>query len=96
MAEKLELPAEMAKKFIKNYYARYPGVKLFQQKVASEVQASRKPSKFRTNGVITHAVAADWGTTVGDIWRAIQTGDTYVNVHTDANPGGEIRGQLTP
>jgi len=48
MAEKLELPVEMAKKFIKNYYARYPGVKRFQEKVSSEVQASRKPSKYRT------------------------------------------------
>ena len=48
MAEKLELPVELAKKFIKNYYARYPGVKLFQEKVASSVQASRKPSKHRT------------------------------------------------
>jgi hypothetical protein len=29
-----------------------------------------------------------------DVIAAIQSGDTYVNVHTPANPGGEIRGQL--
>ncbi len=27
---------------------------------------------------------------------AIQAGSTYVNVHTPANPGGEIRGQVVP
>jgi len=26
---------------------------------------------------------------------AMRTGNTYVNVHTTGNPGGEIRGQIT-
>jgi hypothetical protein len=29
----------------------------------------------------------------GPILRAIKTGTTYVNIHTDKYPGGEIRGQ---
>ena len=29
-----------------------------------------------------------------DLAAAIRAGDTYVNVHTVANPGGEVRGQL--
>ena len=32
--------------------------------------------------------------TLADVIAAIESGDTYVNVHTDENPGGEIRGQL--
>jgi hypothetical protein len=30
-----------------------------------------------------------------DLVQAIMTGNAYVNVHSQANPGGEIRGQLT-
>ena len=30
-----------------------------------------------------------------DMFQAIIGGNTYVNVHSSANPGGEIRGQLT-
>jgi len=29
-------------------------------------------------------------------YKAFQAGETYVNVHTQANKGGEIRGQLRP
>lgn len=29
-------------------------------------------------------------------FKAYKAGDLYVNVHTDANKGGEIRGQLKP
>lgn len=32
--------------------------------------------------------------TYAEALAAIRDGDTYINVHTDANPGGEIRGQL--
>ncbi|MCC6454605.1 MAG: CHRD domain-containing protein [Caldilineaceae bacterium] len=34
------------------------------------------------------------GATLDDLIAAIVSGNTYVNVHTSANPGGEIRGQL--
>lgn len=29
-----------------------------------------------------------------DIMAALESGDTYVNVHAQAHPGGEIRGQI--
>jgi hypothetical protein len=31
-----------------------------------------------------------------DQMKAFKAGDLYVNVHSAANPGGEIRGQLKP
>lgn len=33
--------------------------------------------------------------TPDDMFQAILGGNSYVNVHSSANPGGEIRGQLT-
>ncbi|WP_411967184.1 CHRD domain-containing protein [Haloferax sp. YSSS75] len=37
--------------------------------------------------------ACGW-TSIEDVYEAIQSGEAYVNVHTVANPSGEIRGQL--
>ena len=34
------------------------------------------------------------GKTVADLVNTFKSGDAYVNVHTDANPDGEIRGQI--
>jgi hypothetical protein len=31
-----------------------------------------------------------------DLIAKMRSGETYVNVHTEANPGGEIRGQIVP
>jgi hypothetical protein len=34
------------------------------------------------------------GKTIGDLIKMIKSKDAYVNVHTDKNPAGEIRGQI--
>jgi CHRD domain len=35
------------------------------------------------------------GKQLSDLITMINNGDAYVNVHTEANPKGEIRGQLS-
>ena len=44
-----------------------------------------------TDSVLTGPMA---GQTLADLQTAMTSGDTYVNVHTDDHPDGEIRGQL--
>lgn len=34
------------------------------------------------------------GQTIADLVELIESGEAYVNVHTDQNPGGEVRGQI--
>ena len=50
------------------------------------------------NATVTDAnvVNPACGSTLADLLSSMQAGQTYVNVHTVANPGGEVRGQLQP
>ena len=52
--------------------------------------------KWIDNATITGASIINnvCGATLSQLAQAMQDGDVYVNVHTIANPGGEIRGQL--
>ena len=54
------------------------------------------------NAGVKHALPATAGVKVGT-WTYLEAdeanilaGLTYINIHTSANPGGEIRGQITP
>jgi Cu/Zn superoxide dismutase len=51
-----------------------------------------------TGGTITSADLKGplSGKQISDLIRLIEDGKAYVNVHTDQNPDGEIRGQLAP
>lgn len=57
---------------------------------------------FTGSGTLTSSFTApDAGNgcgwvTLDDVVNAMASGNTYVNVHTNAHPGGEIRGQLQP
>lgn len=48
------------------------------------------------NGTITADMLAGpmEGMTVADLITAMKDGNTYVNIHTEQNPNGEIRGQI--
>jgi hypothetical protein len=50
---------------------------------------------FRLNETAFVARPAQGINTMDDIIQAIVAGGAYVNIHTQQNPGGEIRGQLT-
>lgn len=53
------------------------------------------PLTFRL-GVAAFTARPEIGiATMADAIQAIVGGNSYVNIHTSANPGGEIRGQLT-
>lgn len=50
---------------------------------------------FRTGGGATFHARPELGiNTFDDLIQAMMNGNAYVNVHTSANPAGEIRGQL--
>ena len=58
-------------------------------------------STVTINGILAEATVSEpnagnacgWSD-LADVAAALESGDTYVNVHTNANPGGEIRGQI--
>jgi hypothetical protein len=61
--------------------------------------AAPKPGKFTgvlATGTITAAdlVGPLQGKTIADLVTDIKAGNAYVNIHTTANPSGEIRGQI--
>jgi hypothetical protein len=55
-----------------------------------------KVSGALASGTITEAnlVGPLKGKTLADFLEQLRSGDTYVNVHSKAHPGGELRGQI--
>lgn len=59
------------------------------------------PEGDSTNGPIAQGILTDSsligplaGQTIADLIAEIEAGNAYVNVHTQANPAGEVRGQI--
>ena len=68
-----------------------PVVTLYKSDTPS-AQMSRKLAKRNITSNILEGPMA--GKQISDLITAMQNGGTYVNVHTQQNPNGEIRGQI--
>jgi hypothetical protein len=62
-----------------------------------------KTPSAKTNGLLSKGTITATnlegplkGKQISDLISMIKSGNAYVNVHTEANPKGEIRGQLSP
>ena len=67
--------------------------------VANLFTGPKKEGKFSGDLAMGTLTANDlsgdlMGKSLDDLVQIIKAGDAYVNVHTDANPDGEIRGQI--
>jgi hypothetical protein len=67
--------------------------------LANLFSGPKREGKFRGNLSQASITANDLkgdlkGKSINDLVALIKSGEAYVNVHTDANPGGEIRGQI--
>ena len=61
------------------------------------MQSSRPINGTLAQGNITSSdlMGSLAGKSVSDLLSKMQSGEAYVNVHTEANPNGEIRGQIS-
>lgn len=60
---------------------------------AAVATCSTGPGKLRVEGVITEDLVSG-DLSLADVVALMESGQTYVNVHTDLNAAGEIRGQI--
>ncbi len=60
---------------------------------AAVATCSTGPGKLRVEGVITEDLVGG-GLSLADVVALMESGQAYVNLHTDLNGAGEIRGQI--
>ncbi len=63
---------------------------------AVETCTTSDDGTLRVRGHIGAGLLAEWGITAGELAATMRDGLAYVNVHTDLNPAGEVRGQIGP
>jgi len=61
---------------------------------AVETCTTSDKGTLHVHGRISADLLADWGLSAGELATAMADGLTYLNVHTDLNPAGEVRGQI--
>ncbi len=60
-----------------------------------QIKQSSGPTLAEGNITSSDLMGSIAGKSVSELVAKMQSGKTYVNVHTDGNPNGEIRGQIT-
>jgi len=63
----------------------------------SDISSTQKSSSFSASGNINESslIGPMKDKTISDLISALQSGETYVVVHTEDHPKGELRGQIT-
>jgi Ca2+/Na+ antiporter len=62
--------------------------------VMLQIAKSGGPTLAQGNITASDLMGSLAGKSISDLVAKMQSGETYINVHTDANPNGEIRGQI--
>ena len=64
--------------------------------LAGQIPPAGFDDKYELKATITgnNILNPDCGTTLSELIQSMRDGQTYVNVHSVSNPGGEIRGQI--
>lgn len=78
-----------------------PIVPLFSSETKGQGKSKKEGLRGTFSGVLAEGNLTDKdlmgsmsGKSLEDLVKLMQSGDTYVNVHTEAHPDGEIRGQI--
>jgi len=86
ISQNCNITVDEAKKFISNYYSRYPGVKAWQDNNIEKVRKSRQPSQHRTQKGLP-AGTGELQSETGRIYRFIeQDAPDWSDRQTDFSP----------